>query len=453
MWQKFLDIALFIDTVRRTILIGALILLYDKANENWQFNISFGSNIPFLPYSYLNFGLNYWGFWLAIILTLLNFINIAFTNYKKLPNPALYLALLILIELGSFGVLCAKELLWFFIFFEFSILPLFLLINIYGYEERKIASIRYLVYTAISGVLIFFLIIFGIVNFPEEHIASGKILSGIENFVKNVKKLPNTDSKTLYYILVFLAFGIKIPLIGFHFWLPYAHTEAPTAGSVLLAGIILKLGLYGYFIFGGFDFSYLLPTLPIIFSVLNLVYGSFVVFYEKDLKKFIAYSSISHMGVAWTAINLAGAENVALFYAVSHAISTGGLFVLAGFLLENNHAREIKFYQGLINFSPIFCIIFTIFCLISMGFPGFSGFIGEIYTIARTFQKGSIIYTGSMAIFILFNTWLTINLLSKVVWGIPTNEKLNFDNIYRLYWLIPLIILSIILGIKPTIIL
>ncbi len=159
------------------------------------------------------------------------------------------------------------------------------------------------------------------------------------------------------------------------------------------------------------------------------------------------------MGVAWTALNLGGAEKVALFYAISHALNTGGLFVLAGFLLENNHVREIKYYQGLIRLSPAFCVIFFIFCLISMGFPGFSGFIGEIYTIAYTFNKGRISYTIFMGIFILFNTWLTVNLLSRIVWGTPATSDLNFENIYRVYLLFPLILFSLMLGIKPSIIL
>ncbi|MFN7181182.1 MAG: NuoM family protein [Planctomycetota bacterium] len=453
-WSKLFNFALFIDTIRRIFYIGILLTFYRRTNIGWQFNISSGENIPFLPYSYLNFGINEWGFWLTIILTLLNFINIVTSYNNKHPKPSTYTALLLVIEFGAFGVLCSKEPLWFFIFFEFSILPLFILIKLYGYESREIAAIRYLIYTAISGVIIFFILLLCIVNLPSEHIVSDKTYSGIEHIVRSVEKLSQANIKIFYYILVFLAFAIKIPLIGFHFWLPYAHTEAPTAGSVLLAGIILKLGLYGYYLFGGFKFVYLLPSLPVLFSILNLIYGSLVVFYEKDLKKFIAYSSISHMGVAWTAINLMDSQKVALFYAVSHGISTGGLFILAGFLLENNHLRDIKSYQGLIKFSPLFCLLFTIFCLISMGFPGFSGFVGEIYTIARTFySENNTAYTISMAIFILFNTWLNINLLSKIVWGNVTNEKLNLEGSQRVLWLSPLIILSLILGIKPSIIL
>lgn len=444
---------LLLDTLRRMFFLYILILFYNKNGYNWQFNVIFGDNIPFLPFSYLNFGINYWGFWLSILLTLLNFINIVSTDTNKIQKPNIYFSLLLLIELGSLGVLCSKEPLWFFIFFEFSIFPLFLLINYYGYENRKVAALRYLIYTAVSGAIILLIIVFGVIHFPNNRITSGKFLSGIEYFVRSVKNINDVHSKTLFYILLFFAFGIKIPLIGFHFWLPYAHTEAPTAGSVLLAGIVLKLGLYGYYIFGGFEFSRLLPYLPVIFSALNLIYGTLVVFYEKDLKRFIAYSSISHMGVAWTAINLDGSEKIALFYAISHGIGTGGLFILAGFLLENNHQREIKFYQGLIKYSPLFCLLFFLFCLINMGFPGFSGFIGEFYTIAAAFKKTKILYILSMAIFIFFNTWLTINILSRIIFTTTNNNSVKIGNVERLYWLIPMIVLSIILGIKPSILL
>lgn len=452
-FKNSIKFSLLLDTLRRMLFLVILLLFYDRSRRGWQFNINFTCNLPFLPFSNLDFGINYWGFWLLIILTLLNFINILSADFKKIEKTNTYLAILLLVELGCFGVLISKEPLWFFIFFEFSILPLYLLINYYGYENRKIAANRYLIYTAISGAIILLLVVFGAIHLANQKVVSGKVLSGIEYFVKYIKELDDRYVKTLYYLLVFLAFAIKIPLIGFHFWLPYAHTEAPTAGSVLLAGIVLKLGLYGYYIFGGLEFSNLLPFLPVIFSVLNLVYGVWIVFYEKELKKFIAYSSISHMGVAWTAINIPGSENVALFYAVSHAIGTGGLFVLAGFLLENNHRREIKFYQGLIKHSPVFSLLFFLFCLINMGFPGFSGFIGEFYTIVRTFHSNHTIYIFSMAIFIFFNTWLTINLIAKIVFTSAGETEIKIHNIPRLYYLIPVLVLSILLGLKPSLLL
>jgi NADH-quinone oxidoreductase subunit M len=453
--KKHYQKILFFDLIRRVFFLLVLLLFYSKFTpknySQWQFNIHLGNEPPFLPFFGLNFGLNYWGYWLSILLTILNFINIILGRYDS-EKKSVYYLLLTMIELGSFGVLCSKEPLWFFIFFEFSILPLFFLINFYGYENRQVAAYRYLIYTSISGVMILLLVFFGLTHLDSKSIYSTNTASGIEHFVQSINNL-DIYSKSLYYILLVVAFGIKIPLIGFHFWLPYAHTEAPTAGSVLLAGIILKLGLYGYYLFGGTIFSPLLSTIPLIFCALNLIYGTSVVFYEIDLKRFIAYSSISHMGVAFAAVNIPGYSKVALFYAVSHGLSTCGLFFLAGFLLENNHARQIQFYKGLAKVSPFFSILFFLFSLISMGFPGFSGFIGELYTLLGTFKKGNIYLTISLAIFIFLNTWLTINLVSRIIFSTPQNNELKFNNIEKLIWITPLIIFSLLLGLKPKILL
>lgn len=283
----------------------------------------------------------------------------------------LYYAFMLLLEAGMLGVFLAQDLFLFYVFWEFTLIPMYFLIGIWGGSRRVYASIKFFLYTMAGSLLMLVAILYmGITNAT---FALPDLIAGREAFA---------HAQNILFVAFFVAFAIKVPVFPFHSWLPDAHTEAPTAGSIILAGILLKMGTYGLMRFNLPLFpaaSYKYAPLIAVLAIIGIIYGAILSFAQKDMKKLVAYSSISHLGfvvLGVFALNDAGIQG-AILQGVNHGISTGALFFLVGLLYERTHTRDMAEYGGVWRVMPLFSAMSLIIVLSSMGLPGLNGFVGE----------------------------------------------------------------------------
>ena len=357
-----------------------------------------------------------------------------------------YMLAFLFLETVMIGMFVSVDILLFYIFFEAVLIPMYLIIGIWGGERRIYASFKFFLYTLFGSVLmlIAIVVIYRITN--SMNIAE---LQG-NYFSRNIQ---------IYLWLAFFAsFAVKIPMWPFHTWLPDAHVEAPTAGSVILAGVLLKMGGYGFIRFSlgmlpeaSEYFSPLIMTL----SVIAVVYTSLVALAQTDIKKLIAYSSVAHMSLVTIGIFVVNSQGLegAMVQMISHGVVSGALFLCVGVIYDRMHTRDINFYGGLVNRMPIYATVFMIFMLGSVGLPGTSGFVGEFLVIVGAFQYSSIVVIGAASGIVLSAVYM-LYLYKRVIFGVIENEKLSeiLDlNLREKTILIPLAIAVVIIGILPNI--
>ncbi len=316
--------------------------------------------------------------WLVLLTTLVFPIAIWFSMGSISAREKEYYALLLLMETATLGVFMALDMFLFYVFWEFALVPMYLLIGIWGGERRVYASLKFFVFTMAGSVLMLIAILYIGVNsgtFDLETLASQRSFS----------------ASVALFLAFALAFVIKVPLWPFHSWLPDAHVEAPTAGSVILAAVLLKMGTYGLvrFNLGLFpDASRELALPMMVLSVIGILYGAAVAFAQSDAKKLIAYSSVSHMGyivLGIFAMNPIGVQG-AILQMVNHGLSTGGLFLVIGFIYDRLHTREMSKLGGLWAKMPVYGAIALLFVLSSVGLPALNGFVGEFAILQGAFQ-------------------------------------------------------------------
>ncbi len=358
-----------------------------------------------------------------------------------------YLVSFLILESLVIGVFCALDFVLFYIFFETMLIPMFLIIGIWGGERRVYAAIKFFLYTLAGSLFLLVAIIYIYQQTSELNIIKLQTL---------VPKLALEIQKWLW-IALFISFAVKVPMFPVHTWLPDAHVEAPTAASMILAGILLKMGAYGFIRFS-------LPMLPdaskyfadfvMVLSAIAIIYASFVAFAQTNIKKLIAYSSIAHMGFVTMgifALNQVAIEG-ALVQMISHGFISAALFFVVGVLYERTHTKEIKDFGGLVNKMPMFALVFMIFTMASVGLPSTSGFVGEMLVIVGTF-KVSKLFAFLAATSLVLGAAYMLYLYKRVVLGSVTNlniESLNDLNSREWMIFIPLIILTFILGIYPN---
>ena len=358
-----------------------------------------------------------------------------------------YMIAFLFLETVMIGMFCSIDILLFYVFFEAVLIPMFLIIGIWGGERRIYASFKFFLYTLLGSVLMLIAIIF---IYQKTNSMNINFLQGNYFFSKKVQ---------IYLWLAFFAsFAVKIPMWPFHPWLPDAHVEAPTAGSVILAGILLKMGGYGFIRFSlGIlpEASAFFMPLVIILSSIAIVYTSLVALAQEDIKKLIAYSSVAHMGIVTIGIFIVNQQGLegAMIQMISHGIVSAALFLCVGVIYDRMHTRNINFYGGLVNKMPKYSIVFMLFVLASIGLPGTSGFIGEFLVILGAFQKNSFIALFA-ALGIILGAIYMLYLYKKIIFGTLENEKLKeiLDlNLREKLILYPLVLAVIIIGIFPNI--
>ena len=366
-------------------------------------------------------------------------------NIKKRIKE--YMIAFLFLETVMIGMFCSIDILLFYVFFEAVLIPMFLIIGIWGGERRIYASFKFFLYTLLGSVLMLIAIIF---IYQKTNSMNINFLQGNYFFSKKVQ---------IYLWLAFFAsFAVKIPMWPFHTWLPDAHVEAPTAGSVILAGVLLKMGGYGFIRFSlGIlpEASAFFMPLIIILSSIAIIYTSLVALAQEDIKKLIAYSSVAHMGIVTIGIFIVNQQGLegAMIQMISHGIVSAALFLCVGVIYDRMHTRNINFYGGLVNKMPKYSIMFMLFVLASIGLPGTSGFIGEFLVILGAFQKNSFIALFA-ALGIILGAIYMLYLYKKIIFGTLENEKLKeiLDlNLREKLILYPLVLVVIIIGIFPNI--
>ena len=366
-------------------------------------------------------------------------------SWKSIDKRVLeYMIAFLMLESLVIGVFCALDLVLFYIFFEFGLVPMFLIIGIWGGQRRVYAAFKFFLYTLLGSVLM---------------LAAILAMIGISH-TSSIPELMvyhfDPAVQTWLWLAFFASFAVKMPMWPVHTWLPDAHVEAPTAGSVILAGILLKMGGYGFMRFSLPMFpqaSHLFTPLIFALSVIAVVYTSLVAFRQTDMKKLIAYSSVAHMGFV-TMGNFSGnltGEQGALFQMLSHGLISGALFLGVGVVYDRMHTREIAFYGGLVNRMPWYAAVFMLFTMGNVGLPGTSGFVGEILTMTGAYGVSTwtviIAATG-----VILSAVYALNLYRAVIFGTLTNEKLA--GITDLDWrevaiFAPLIAGTLALGVYP----
>ena len=372
---------------------------------------------------------------------------IATSNSVKFRQKDFFIALL-LMETMMLGVFCSLDIFNFYLFFEAGLIPMFLIIGIWGGIRRVYSAFKFFLYTLLGSVFMLIAIIF-------IYLKAGT--TDIQELLKF-----DIDAKYQYWLWLgfFTSFAVKTPMWPVHTWLPDAHVEAPTSGSVILAAILLKMAGYGFirFSIGFFPVaSHYFAPLIFTLSIIGIIYTSLVALMQKDMKKLIAYSSVAHMGfvtIGIFAFNSQGIEG-SIFQMISHGIVSAALFLSVGVIYDRMHTREIADYGGVVNTMPKYSIFFMVFILASLGLPGTSGFVGEFLVLIGVFKVNylvSLLAATGVVLSACYSLWL----YRRVVFGDVTNDNvrsLKDINKFEVMTLLPLLILTIVLGIFPNIIL
>lgn len=370
-----------------------------------------------------------------------------------------YYAMLLLLQTASLGVFAALDLVVFYVFFELSLIPMYFLIGIWGGADKIRATIKFFIYTLAGSLVMLVALLY--LGYHAGAAMGGVDFTADWRFISSPEYTIGLVEQTWLFLAFALAFCIKVPLFPFHTWLPYAHTEAPTAGSVVLAAIMLKMGTYGLIrvVLPAFPNAFMeFAPMMAILAVIGIIYGALVAMVQKDVKKLVAYSSVSHMGFvvlgifAFNGIAMQGA----IIQMINHGLATGALFLIVGMIYDRRHTRMISDYGGIAKKIPIFAVIFMIATLASIGLPGLNGFIGEFLILNGTYA--SLLYANKTyailgATGVILAAVYMLWMFQRVMFGPITNEENNklIDlNAREIGLLVPLVLFMIWIGIRPT---
>jgi NADH-quinone oxidoreductase subunit M len=426
-----------------------LFTMFDAGRRGMQFV----ERVAWVPSAGVSYSLGVDGISVLLILltTFLSAVAIL-SSFGAITNRVKpYYATLLALETGMIGVFAALDLVLFYVFWEAVLIPMYLIIGVWGGPRRVYAAVKFILYTVVGSLLMLVAILY---LYFAYHAATGEFTFDLLRLYET----PLGHSAQLWLFAAFaLAFAIKVPMFPFHTWLPDAHVEAPTAGSVILAGVLLKMGTYGFVRFA-------MPLFPeathafapwlIVLSVIGIIYGALVAMVQPDMKKLVAYSSVSHLGFVMLglfALNTQGLQG-GILQMINHGLSTGALFLAVGIIYERRHTREIAEFGGLAEVLPWFAALFLVVCLSSLGLPGLNGFVGELLILLGAFRSNPYVAALSATGVILAAVYL-LWMYQRVMFGPVTQEKNRGlrDLSAREFWtLAPVVALIIWIGVYPN---
>ena len=390
---------------------------------------------------------------LIVLTTFLSPIIILSTWNSIKEHVKEFMILYLLLQTGMLGVFMSLDLILFYVFWEAVLIPMYFIIGIWGGPRRIYASVKFFLYTMFGGAL---MLVGILVLYFMQYNVTGEYTFDLYRIIK-VVNIP-FGTQVLLFLTFGIAFAIKVPLFPFHTWLPDAHVEAPTAGSVILAGVLLKMGTYGFLRFCLPLFPDVsIQAFPIIasFAVTGIIYGAMMALAQQDLKKLVAYSSISHLGFVVLGIFSLTEEGITggIIQMVNHGISTGALFLMVGMLYERRHTRMIDDFGGLAKQMPVFSTFFMIVMLSSLGLPGTNGFVGEFLILIGTFMNSHLFAVLGTVGIILTAVYL-LRMYQRVIFGKithPENKNLKDLSAREIAILVPLIVMILWIGITPLV--
>lgn len=454
------------ETVRQVALLATtatfllsvpLLLQFDIASSHIPQYVTEGPSVlPGFDLKYLT-GLDGLSLLLFMLTTLFGPVVVLASWNSVTRHLKGYYSMLLLLQTASLGVFAALDLIVFYVFFELTLIPMYFLIGIWGGADRIRATVKFFIYTLAGSLIMLVALIYlgyhaGAVHPDYTFVADWRFLSGVDYQIGLLEQ-------TYMFLAFALAFCIKVPLFPFHTWLPYAHTEAPTAGSVVLAAIMLKVGTYGLV-------RVCMPVFPNAFmefapwfallAVIGIIYGALVAMVQKDVKKLVAYSSVSHLGfvvLGIFAFNTVAVQG-AIIQMINHGLSTGALFLIVGMIYDRRHTRMIRDFGGIAKVMPVFAVMFMIATLSSIGLPGLNGFIGEFLILAGAFFSElydhsvyAILGATGVILAAVYMLWM----YQRVMLGPVTKEEnRNLSDLSRreIGLLLPLVLFMFWIGIR-----
>lgn len=454
-------VGLFFSLITFFVSLGILVG-FDATQAGMQFeeNIAW---VPSLGISY-HVGIDGISLWLVLLTTFLSPVVI-FSTYGSIRHKIKQLTVaLLVLELGMLGAFVALDLFLFYVFWEIMLVPMYLIIGVWGHERRIYAAVKLVIYTMLGSLLMLVAIVYMYVTHGQ---ATGNYTFDYQILSQSIW---GQDAQLWLFAAFALAFAIKVPMFPVHTWLPDAHVEAPTAGSIILAGVLLKLGTYGFlrfaiplFPWAAYQFA---PYIALL-AVIGIVYGALVAYAQSDAKKLVAYSSVSHMGfimLGMMAMTTSGVQG-SLYQMLNHGISTGGLFLAVGVLYDRRHTHELSQFGGLWKRMPVFGALFLVVLLSSAGLPGLNGFVGEFLillgsfthdqqqvALGKEFIPHAKLMTAIAALGVVLGAVYLLHLFQKLMLGPlkhQKNEALEDVTVKERLSFVPLLILIFVMGIYP----